>query len=521
MKKYYFLIIVVLILGLALAGCTFLSNIGQIPTNEQSGITYLTKGPPGKPNVFTLYAGQHIDVGTVSVWNDCESLYIKYETTDDWVMTETHLAVVITTYRNFPRTKTGNPKVGKFPYKCCYDETEEEWLFVQKPDTLSGTCDADGKEDATLTEITYTIPLTWGIGAELFIAAHAVVEKQIEGEIIQEETAWGEGTRFVKKGNWATYFEYKIENLLPTISSEDLADPFTAGVLREFHVKTVNPSCGLAYSNVLFNYIIEGISTSEINTFEYKYYDEVTSGWKWGEMPKENDGSGNVTGFFGPLPDGFPLTVPYTAETKFRINITTPGTYTVIMTLNDRDNGDAVLATFTEDVVVSPETVLAVGDNYGGGIVAYILKTGESNGVYSYDANVQHGLIAATTDQSTVPGTEWGCYGASISGADGTAVGTGKQNTIDIEVGCTTVGTAADICANLSLGSYDDWFLPSKDELNKLYLNKGAIGDFADYPYWSSSEYGAYRAWYQGFDYGNKFVSSKASTYPVRAVRAF
>jgi len=44
MKKYYFLIIVALILGLVLAGCTFLSNIGQAPTTEQSGITYLTKG---------------------------------------------------------------------------------------------------------------------------------------------------------------------------------------------------------------------------------------------------------------------------------------------------------------------------------------------------------------------------------------------------------------------------------------------------------------------------------------------
>jgi hypothetical protein len=43
MKKYYFLIIVALILGLVLTGCTLLSNIGQVPTSEQSGVTYLTK----------------------------------------------------------------------------------------------------------------------------------------------------------------------------------------------------------------------------------------------------------------------------------------------------------------------------------------------------------------------------------------------------------------------------------------------------------------------------------------------
>jgi len=43
MKKYIYLIILALILGLVLTGCSLLSNIGQAPANEQSGITYLTK----------------------------------------------------------------------------------------------------------------------------------------------------------------------------------------------------------------------------------------------------------------------------------------------------------------------------------------------------------------------------------------------------------------------------------------------------------------------------------------------
>ena len=46
MKKYYFLIIVALILGLVLTGCSLLSNISQVPETEQSGISYLTKGLP-------------------------------------------------------------------------------------------------------------------------------------------------------------------------------------------------------------------------------------------------------------------------------------------------------------------------------------------------------------------------------------------------------------------------------------------------------------------------------------------
>jgi len=130
-------------------------------------------------------------------------------------------------------------------------------------------------------------------------------------------------------------------------------------------------------------------------------------------------------------------------------------------------------------------------------------------------------LEAAPYDQST--STEWGCYEVSISGAGGTAVGTGEQNTIDIEAGCTTPNTAADLCANLSLGGYTDWFLPSKDELNLMYENLKVfgVGSFADSTYWSSSEYSANYAWYQGFYAGYQLSYYKYSTDRVRAVRAF
>ena len=151
--------------------------------------------------------------------------------------------------------------------------------------------------------------------------------------------------------------------------------------------------------------------------------------------------------------------------------------------------------------------------------------TGPAGGLIFYDKGISSDgwryLEAAPSDQST--GATWGCAGI-LTGADGTAVGTGEQNTLDIETGCTTAGTATDICANLSLGGYSDWFLPSKDELNLMYTNLkvAGIGGFAGNYYWSSSESNAPNAWSQDFNNGNQYnYYNKNNTYRVRAVRAF
>ena len=154
-----------------------------------------------------------------------------------------------------------------------------------------------------------------------------------------------------------------------------------------------------------------------------------------------------------------------------------------------------------------------------------LLDTGPAGGYIFYDKGYySYGwryLEAAPSDQS--PSAEWGCYGVSISGADGITVGTGEQNTIDIEAGCATIGTAADICANLSLGGYSDWFLPSKDELNLMYTNLkvAGVGGFAEDYYWSSSESNANFAWIQDFFSGGQYSTLKSSPLRVRAVRAF
>jgi len=72
-------------------------------------------------------------------------------------------------------------------------------------------------------------------------------------------------------------------------------------------------------------------------------------------------------------------------------------------------------------------------------------------------------------------------------------------------------------CAKLGKG----WRLPTKDELNLLYINKDKIGGFAINFYWSSTEIDTNYAWIQVFTIGNKFKFNKFNPIYVRAVRAF
>lgn len=162
------------------------------------------------------------------------------------------------------------------------------------------------------------------------------------------------------------------------------------------------------------------------------------------------------------------------------------------------------------------KTPLVIGQAYQGGVIAYLLVSGD----LGYDATVQHGLIAAGTDQSS--GAEWGCNGSLLSGANASGVGSGNQNTIDIINGCSTAGTAASLCAGLNQNGYDDWYLPSIDELNKLYLNRDVIGGFTPGVYWSSTEENSTMAWLTVFSSGNSGTNgNKSNLHAVRAVRSF
>jgi len=207
-------------------------------------------------------------------------------------------------------------------------------------------------------------------------------------------------------------------------------------------------------------------------------------------------------------------------NSKFNFEINETITAEVEASNGKRDDIAKVTITLTD----VDEVAANIGDYRDGGVVIWVDPNDNSKG-----------LVCSVADQAN-SSAEWGCWDIintiPITGADGTVIGSGAQNTIDIEAECTTPGTAADVCANLTHNGFSDWFLPSKDALAAMYDNKDIINATAvanggenfneSALYWSSSESSASdKAFDFYFATGVSEETLKLNFFSVRAVRSF
>ena len=168
---------------------------------------------------------------------------------------------------------------------------------------------------------------------------------------------------------------------------------------------------------------------------------------------------------------------------------------------------------YGEQLQVTTKSIkdLKYGDKFNGGILVYFLEPGD----YGYSSNEPHGLILADTVISSV---QWGCNNVSITTSN--KIGYGKSNTDNILLNCSSPLTAANVCDKLILNGYDDWFMPSENELKKIFENYKNINIPISNRYWSSHAFSPQTASAVRPD-GMLFNDLRTTPYSVLAVRQF
>jgi hypothetical protein len=159
---------------------------------------------------------------------------------------------------------------------------------------------------------------------------------------------------------------------------------------------------------------------------------------------------------------------------------------------------------------------LSLGDTGpGGGIIFYFDPAGFTMTDTGLPA---HYLEAAPVDQGTYLKWASTAYETTLIGT-GTAIGTGRDNTARI-LAADPTAPAALACDSYNNGGEDDWFLPSKDELDKLY-DQRTLFSIPPQLFWSSSEFTYDSAAAESFLDSTQANCFKNLPNYVRAVRAF
>jgi len=169
---------------------------------------------------------------------------------------------------------------------------------------------------------------------------------------------------------------------------------------------------------------------------------------------------------------------------------------------------------YGQEITYTAPHISFIGEFYQGGVV------------FKYNSSSGEGLICSLSDQSY--GAEWGCETVQmLSSSD---YWDGDINTENIVSTCLSVGIAAELCSNMSINGYNNWYLPACNEMkdylapvlstiNPILIQNGGDALSSD-TYWSSTQGAIYtKAFSFNFSTNVRITLNKSDMHSVRAIR--
>ena len=195
-------------------------------------------------------------------------------------------------------------------------------------------------------------------------------------------------------------------------------------------------------------------------------------------------------------------------------------------------NGNNLIFTLSDGSAqsITIPAPIGIGDYYQGGVIGYMLRPGDNG----YETNIPHGLIYPSdwfylSGQGQGVQIPFGCQGIEIP-AYSNEIGSGQSNTTIILENCSELNTAAKFCDDFQVNEYNDWFLPSYDELREIILNVMNPNES-----WIGGSFWSYTLWIDDFNsglvldngsaefsspYTSQYTTSRSSTFwyvlPIR-----
>jgi hypothetical protein len=148
------------------------------------------------------------------------------------------------------------------------------------------------------------------------------------------------------------------------------------------------------------------------------------------------------------------------------------------------------------------------GERYGGGIVFHVSDDG------------RHGLIAAVVEESARKRRQHRIHVDTIDFRGG--VGAGRIITEPIARNENGRAGGVRIYPIPPDNSLSEWYLPTRYDLDLLYLNRAVIGGYSTFARgWERTDVSSLNAWFLSFVTGAKFTNGKDNSLYVRVLRKF